>query len=87
MMTKTKVCSVCGTEKPLDAFYTAYGRHEARCSQCKNEWMRKHRRKKREEEILANEQPETVCPCDHCVKKLSCTTECASFKCWSEHGV
>ena len=84
---EAKTCSYCLVEKPIAAFYTAYGKPEARCSDCKNAWMKKHRDKLREAEILANETPDTVCPCDHCFKQTDCQVECASFKCWSEHGV
>lgn len=82
-----KTCSLCGVEKSLDQFYVTRGAKEARCKDCKNEWMRKHRSKKLEAQLLRNEEPETVCPCDHCFKQMSCETECASFRCWSEHGV
>jgi len=26
-------------------------------------------------------------PCDHCALAKICKTECASYKCWEEHGV
>ena len=31
----TKICSVCGSEKPLIEFYYRYGRPDAECKACK----------------------------------------------------
>ena len=82
-----KTCSHCGVEKSLDQFYVTCGAKEARCKPCKNALDKRIRDAKKEAELLRNEEPETVCPCDLCFKQMICEVECASFRCWSEHGV
>jgi len=82
-----KTCTQCGVEKPDEAFHKERKKRSAWCADCKNACVRKHRAMKREEELLANEEPETVCPCDNCWKQEDCQVECASFRCWSENGV
>lgn len=82
-----KTCITCGEEKPLDQFYMNRNHREGRCKRCRITADKRTKERKIEAEILANEEPETVCPCDHCFKQLSCEAECVSFRCWSEHGV
>lgn len=86
-MRMTKVCTQCGETKPEEAFHKERKKRSAWCADCKNACVRKRRGLVREAEMLAKEQEETVCPCDHCFKQTSCQAECVSFKTWSEHGV
>jgi len=87
-----KTCSLCDVEKPLEEFGwrkkgTPKAYRDARCKKCKSQTTLRCRAKKLEAELLRNEEPETVCPCDLCFKQMNCEAECASFRCWSEHGV
>lgn len=74
-------------EKPLDQFYMNRGKREGRCKRCRGVIDKRIKERKIEAEILANEEPETVCPCENCFKQEDCQVECASFRCWSENGV
>jgi hypothetical protein len=82
-----KTCNSCKAEKPLDQFYMNRGKREGRCKKCRGIVDKRIKERKIEAKILAEEVPETACPCDSCWKQPTCEVECASFKCWSEFGV
>ena len=90
-MASTKTCNHCGELKPLDQFGWRYKgtdrqRQEARCKPCRAKINTNINRRMREaKEMKAYE--ETACPCDSCFKQSTCTVECVSFRCWSEHGI
>lgn len=86
-----KTCVSCGETKPLDAFgWRLKGvkkpYQEARCKACRAKANTEINRRAREAKEM-KEHEETPCPCDTCFKQNDCTVECASFRCWSEHGV
>ena len=87
-----KTCVACKETKPLDAFGWRYKGtpkeyHQVKCKKCRNAVNNRFNMMKREDKLLRNEVEETPMPCDMCAKKLRCEVECASFRCWSEHGV
>ena len=91
---EVKTCTACYEEKPLDAFGwrnkgTPKEYQEARCKPCRsaaNTAIKRRAREEAKEEITRVLEP-TECPCDQCAKKMRCTEECLSFRCWVEYGV
>ena len=87
-----KTCVACHEEKALTEFSWRYKGtpkqyQEVRCKKCRGAVMNRANMLKREEAVYENEPEETPMPCDSCFKADNCEKECASFKCWSEHGV
>ena len=91
-VSSTKRCKSCQKEKPNSEFGWRYKStpkeyQEARCRSCRSCASSEYNKRKRENKDIKEETADTECPCDQCFKASSCKVECASFRCWSEHGV